>query len=138
MASLEAMLRTQALAFPGLTALLGTNPFRWYDTQLRQGTAFPAVTVQLVSGNETYAFNGRLATGWSRMQFTIWDSDPERARNVEAQLTAFLDVFNGTGIQGLSEYPNSIVMRRQTLFSETQPPLFQRINDAQIFSNSTL
>ncbi len=136
--TLEADLRTQAAAFPGLTTLLGTNPFRWFDTQLPQGADMPAVVVQLVAGSKTYTLAGRLPTGFSRVQFTIWDTDAQRSRDVETQLANFLDVFNGTGIPGLVQYPNSIVLQRQALFAETQPPKYQRINDANIFSNDLI
>lgn len=138
MATLEARLLTAAAANAGLAALLGSSPFRWYDTRLAQGTAYPAVTVQLVSGNKTYAFEGRLSTGWSRYQFTIWDTDPERARSVESALVTFLDTFNGPGTAGLQQYPNYVVLQRQGMFAEIEPPVFQRINDAMIFSNDTL
>jgi hypothetical protein len=138
MADLMLNLRTAAASFAGLTALLGTSPFRWWDTQLVQGSALPAVVTQLVAGSKTYTFAGRLPTGFSRVQFTIWADNPVSAANVEAQLTAFLDQFAGNGISGLVQYPNSIVMQRQSVFQETQPPKYQRITDAQIFSNDLI
>jgi hypothetical protein len=135
--SLETKLRTQASAYAPLTALLG-NPFRWYDSQLLQGSLYPAIVVMQVSGSPTYVQTGRLPTGFTRIQFTIWDTDSERARRVEAALESFLDQFNAIGIPGLVQYPNEIVLQRAGYFAEPAPALFQRINDAMIFSNSNL
>lgn len=138
--SLLAQLRAGALAFPGLTALLGgTNPnvFRWSDTQLDQGTAFPAVVATLISAPAMYSFSNRMQTNWNRVQFDIWGYDPEAAYIVQQQLAAFLDNFNGYGIANLPQYANQIMNVRKVLWPDTQPPQFQLIIDARIFFNST-
>lgn len=139
--SLEARLRTAAAAFPGLTALLGSSPFRWYDTQLAQDSAFPAITVLLVSDVLMYSLQGILQTSWSRVQFTIWDIDPESARNVEAELMLFLAQFNGDGVMISFSPPvckNFILTRRSGFYAQTQPPNYWRTVDAKIFNNSSL
>lgn len=135
---LEIKLRTQAAAFSELTALLGTTPFRWYDVQIAQGTAFPAIAVQVVFDGDTYVFAGRLATGFTRVQFDIWDTDPVRLRQVEGALTDFMNVFNGTGIQGLVAYGNFFVMRRQGLTPNPTRPPYRRICDVNIFSSDLI
>lgn len=133
--TVEAKLRTQALANAGLAALIGT---RWYDGRLQQGATFPAIVSILVSGNKTYSVNARLTTGFSRYQFTIWDTDSERARSVEDALASFLDGFNASGIAGLQRQPNEIIANRQSMIPAPEPPKFLRIVDARIFSNDTV
>lgn len=136
MPSLESRIRTAAAATPFLAALLGTSPFRFYDTRLNQGTAFPAVVMQLVSSNDQYVWSGRMPTGYSRYQFAIWDTDADRGRQVDAAITAFFTTFNGPGTQaGACWYGSQILNRRSTMFPNPEPPLFQRILDVSIFSN---
>ncbi len=142
--TLEAKLRTAALAYPDLVALLTNVPsiprfpdFRWYDVQLLQGTAFPAMVVQLISGGQTYTLNSRLSTSFNRMQFTIWDTNAERARQLESVLYAFLDGFNPAGVRAdLQAAPNFVVLTRQGMYPQTQPPQYWRTNDVQIFDNT--
>lgn len=136
--TLELKLRTAASAYAPLNSLLGTSPFRWFEIQLPAGTLLPAVTVQMTSGSPTYVNTGRLATGFSRMQFTIWDLSAEGARAVENALLRFLDQFNAIGISGLVHYPNQVVLQRQGYYPTPAPPQFQRINDAMIFDNANL
>lgn len=140
MSSVKQRIRTAASAYSGLTALLGTAPFRWYDLQLAQGSAKPAVVVQQISGSPTYVVGGRLNTGWGRWQFTIWGSgtDSSNALAVEAQLLDFLDQLNLIGITGLTQYPCLVVGQRDAMFPGTQPPSYQRLVDAMIFSNDSL
>jgi hypothetical protein len=139
MARLEAKLRTAALAYSPLATLLGNggnpNLFRWYETQLVEGSAFPAVVATLVSDPKDYCFTHRMSTSFTRMQFTIWDTDPSNASLVADTLANFLDQFNAYGISGLSVNANFIVNSRATIYPETQPPVFQRIVDAKIFND---
>jgi len=136
--SLEVKLRTQALAFPKLSALLGTTPFRWYDSQLVQGSAYPAIVVQLISSPMNYCNTGRLPTSWARYQFTVWDTDSERARTTESALFDFFDVFNAVGHSGLPDYPVTVVNDRQNIYPDPEPIRFTRSVDAMIFSNNAL
>jgi len=136
--TLEVKLRTTASAFAPLIALLGTSPFRWYDTQLVQGSVFPAIVALLVSDPKSYYLGGRMNTSFARVQFTIWDTDAERGRSVEAALYDFLDVFNASGAPADRAKPNYVVGARGGMYPQTQPPQFQRIIDAKIFNNDTL
>lgn len=138
--SLEAQIRTAALAFPGLTAFLGgtdPNAFRWFDTQLLQGTAFPAVVVSIISDPQDYVFERRLVTSWQRVQFDIWSYDPEQGYQIQEEIAAFLDQFNGYGTPNLVQYANQIVNVRKVLWPEPGPPQYQRIIDVKMFFNST-
>lgn len=139
--SIETKLRTAALAFPGLTGLLGgntSNTFRWYDTGLKQGTTFPSIVLSLVSDPSDYVFTGVLATSFCRVQFEIWDTDPEHAQLVQNQLEAFLLQFNGYGLTNSPANANFILNRMKRTYPDTQPVLWQRITDVRVFNNSTL
>jgi hypothetical protein len=135
-------LQTAALAYPALTALLGTSPFRWWDTQLPQSSTFPAVVVQMVSNPATYTFGGRLPTSFARMQFTIWGgysaAGSQAADQVRSALYAFLDQFNAEGIPGLLQYPCLVVNDRRGGFTQGDTLLYQRLLDVQIFSNDSI
>lgn len=134
--TLEAKLRTAASAWADLVALLGSSPFRWFDTQLDQKVnVFPAIVVLMVSSADTYAFNRRLPGGFSRVQFTIWADSGQDARAVETELVCFLNRFNAVGVSGLEQYPNTVLNRRGSLYPNTDGPKYQRIVDVSVFDN---
>lgn len=141
--TLKALLLSQASAYLPLASLLATAPgnpaaIAWYDTQLAQGSSYPAITVQKISDPQTYALTGRMATSQSRMQFTIWDTDSERSEQVLSVLCQFLDQFNGVGPANLPGYPNEVANARQGFVPEPKPPRFTQMVDAMIFWNQTL
>jgi hypothetical protein len=138
MATLEAKLFAAASAYAPLTALLGTSPFRWYVTQLTQGSAMPAVVVFQVSDPAAYAFTGKLPTSAKRMQFTIWGDSAEKAQAVEAALVAFLGSFSAYGIPGLVSYANYVVNVRAGMYTQTQPARFLRTVDAMVQNNDLI
>lgn len=138
MTSLEDMLKAQASVFPELTALLTSTPFPWWDGQLQQGSPYPAVVVQLIDNPQVYALTGRMATSTARVQFTIWDTDSARAREVEQALFQFLDNFNAVGPSNLPSYPVEVAGVRQNVYPRPAPKRFTRQVDAMIFQNQTL
>jgi hypothetical protein len=138
MTSLEDKLLAQAQVFDPLTSLLVASPFPWYDNQLQQGSPYPAVVVQLISNPQVYVLTGRLATSEARVQFTIWDTDPERARAVEQALFQFLGQFNAVGPSNLPSYPAEVVGVRQNVYPQPTPKRFTRQVDAMIFQNQSL
>lgn len=139
---LKERIRSAAIVYPGFTALLGTNPFRWWDQQLRPGSAFPAIVVTTVSNVPTYAIVGRLPTGFSRLQFTIWSVNTTLGMAnlgaLEALLTEFLETLNLVGIPGLCSYSNRVVAARDGWFPTPEPGNPQRLIDAMIYANDTL
>lgn len=142
MSSLESKIEQAIFAFAPLASLLAkrldNNP-AVYDTQLQQGSAFPAIVQQLISGGQQYTLEHRLSTSFNRVQFTIWAPNPETARTIEQQLYAFLDGFNPAGVASrLQAAPNFVVLTRQGMYTNTQPPQYWRINDALIFDNSAV
>lgn len=140
MTTLEVKLRTAALAFPGLTGLLGgvnPNVFQWYDTQLVQNGPMPAVVVQQISGAPLYATGGRNPLERIRMQFTIWGTTGQQARAIEEQMKIFLDGFNATGISSNQAGPNTIVNVRGGGYTQTSPIRYWRTMDAMIFNSDS-
>lgn len=135
---LKDKLLAAASADSGLQALLGTNPFRWWNIQLRQGSAFPAVVQQIISDPQDYAFTGQLPTSFARVQFTLWDTDSERLETLQTALYSFLSGFSGSGITGLVAQPNFVMNSRDGLYAQTQPVRYLRIIDAKVFNNSTV
>ncbi len=139
---LKERIRSAAIATPAMTALLGTNPFRFYDQQLVQGSAFPAIVQQVISGAPTYILAGRLPCSSSRVQFTLWATRDAAGLTalaaLEAALVAFLDTLNLIGIPGLQQYQNLVVLSRDAFYPLPQPGNPQRIIDAMIYSNDTL
>lgn len=135
-------IRAAAIATPALTAILGTNPFRWYDRQLNQGSAFPAVVVQAISDPRTYAIVGRLPTSFSRYQFTLWALNTAAGISglaaLEAAMVEFFESLNLVGIPGLCSYSNQVVNARDGFFPEPQPGNPTRFIDVMIFANDNL
>lgn len=138
--SLIVKIITAASSYAPLTALLGSSPFRMFPMQLDQGTAFPAVVVQQISGPSVYTFSGRMSTLFARVQFTVFGSGSggENARAVIAALISFLDQFNADGITNRVISPNQAMSPVEMGIAQTQPLTFQIRMDAQIFNNSTL
>ena len=142
-AYLKAKIYAAASVYAPLTSLLGAPPnMRWYDTQLRQGSLFPAVVVQIVSNPQSYAFQAPLPTSFARVQFTVWaQPDSVAADNVADALYSFFADFNAylpAGSKPLPYYANLVVGDREALVPKLEPPVFQRIIDVQMFNNSTV
>lgn len=135
---IEVKLVQAAAANSGLSGLLGSAPFRWYDTQLAQGSAFPAVAAQVISATKLYVFEGRPSLSRYRVQFTIWGGQNAGGRDAADQtrdaLFAFLDSFSATAP---GQYPNQVVMDRRALYFQADPPIFQRVIDAMIYSDDS-
>ncbi len=156
MASLLERIRTAALnysvssgspavvSYP-LRALLGSGSpiiFRWYDTQLLQGSRFPAVSVMVVSNPPSYVFTQRTQTNFSRVQFMIWGGQgaagAAAATTTSEALYPFFDQLNLYGISGLVQYNNIILQDREAVFPQTDTLIYQRVIDVKIFSNDQI
>lgn len=142
--TLKAALFDQARHDAGLAALLASGSpsiFRWYDTQLPQkGAKFPAITVTQTSNPAEYVAGGRMPTSYVSVLFRIYGTgnDSQNADAVATALAAFLDTFNGSGIEGLAAYSNHITSDRDGGIAQTDPLTYQRLIGARIFWNSTL
>ena len=139
--SIETKLRTAAIANAGLTALLGTAPFRWYNTQENQGpppsagVQFPCITAQQVSGVPIYNLGGRGPMNQIRVQFTIWEGPtPDTTDAVLQALRVFLDTFSA--VQA-GNFANQIVNDgRRGFYAATKPGIFQKFVDVMIWNNT--
>lgn len=142
MSSLLGYLRTQAAEDSELATLLGPTPFRWFDRNLPQNyKLFPAVVARIISNPITYGLNQRFVTSRSRVQLAIWggkyDAGIQACDAVTDAITTFFDQFNAVGVPGLARYPNEIVNEIDGEFPMTDGPIYTRIMDVMIFSNST-
>lgn len=137
--TLKAKLFAAASDSPALQALLGTDPFRWYDTQLPQQAAFPAVVANQVSAPRDYALGGRMSTYWARIQLTVYGTgnDSENASAVVAAITGFLQTFNAIGVPNLPAYPNRVLNDRDGGIAQTQPLTYQRFLDVSILNDES-
>jgi hypothetical protein len=140
---LKQKLLTAAAADANLGALLGPSPFRWYSIQLMQGSAWPAVVVQIISTIPKYTYSGRAQNPvQNRVQFTIWggpgESGTQAAYSVENALKTFLDGFDAIGVPGLVLYPNYITLERDGFFIQTDTGIYQRLLDVMIWDNQNI
>jgi hypothetical protein len=140
---LNQRIRTDASADAGLQALLGTNPFRMWFDYLRQGSVMPAIVLQQISSNTDYSATQRIATGWSRQQFTVWggqDMAGESARQaVASALKTFLDQWDGgLGPGGQTPYPNEVITERDFVFFQKTTPVYQRVIDVMMYTDERL
>jgi len=137
--SIKAKLFAAASTYGALTALLGTNPFRWYDTQLQQGTAFPAVVVRLISNPRSYVTAGRMPSSFGRVEFKVYGAgnDSQNADLVISNgLLPFLDTFNASA-QPLGG-ANYVEGDRDFGIAQTQPMTYLRVVDARIYDDGNL
>lgn len=135
--TLKAKLFAAASVNAELQALLGTSPFRWWDSQLLQSSAFPAVVVFIVSNPADYVLGGRMSTSWVRVQFTVYGTgnDSENASAVVSALQDFLATFNAIGVPNLPVYPNRIVNDRDGGVAATQPLTYTRTLDVMVLND---
>jgi hypothetical protein len=138
--SLLVKILNSASAYTPLTTLLGTSPFRVYDMQLVQGSAFPATIIQQISGPQEYTFAGRLSTLTARMQLTVFGAAPggENARAVIAAWVTFFDQFNADGITGRALSPNQCLSPVEMGIANTAPETYQVRMDVFVFHNQNL
>lgn len=137
----EAKLRTLAAANTSLQALLGTSPFRWFDTSLPQDIGvYPSVVVARVST----VFDSRMDTGiskytWPRFQLDIRHTDPEQARACASAIIDFLNtvdlaVTSGAIMPPAKQAPCFILNQRTALDYELQPPVNVQTLDVRVMN----
>lgn len=138
--SIEEKIRTAASANAALQALLGTTPFRWFGPQAPQGSVQPLVEVLMVDGPPQYSTTALLITCKYRIQFTIWDTNLERARSVETAIIQFLTTFNAYNAGDSSPIQRNWVVNRRSGKSQAQtdPITYWRTLDAMIWNNEQL
>lgn len=143
--SLEARIRIAAAAYAPLLALLGSGSpliFRWYDTTPPQGFAYPAVVMMVISNPSDYVYTSRLRTSFARLQFTVWGGQfaagVAAADSTADMVCDFLDQLNLTAIGRSGIQQNNIVTgNRRAVFTASDTQTYQRVVEAQIFSDDS-
>src|SRR5271169_5700382 len=118
--SLKAKLFAQAAAFPALQAVLGTNPFNWYDEQMDMqalATGNAAIVVKQPSRRPMWGNLGQLPTSFTRIQFIVFGAVPDPDAGTDSQscdavvgaLQAFMPTFNATGIATVAARGNQLL-----------------------------
>ncbi len=138
--SLKSRIFAAASVDAGLIALLGSNPFRWWDQQLQQGAGFPAVVMEMIGAPRDYVASGTMPTGWTRMQFRVYGegTDSENANEVVDALDAFLRTLDLIGLPNSPAFPNLIVNDIDFGIVQTQPYTYMRLLDTKLFVNDQL
>ena len=136
----EAKLRTLAAANATLQGIFGTSPFRWFDTQLPQGQAYPSAVVWRVSTVTDY----RMDSGYSpytqpRLQIDIRHPDPEQARAAAAAVIDFgktvnLAVTGGAVTPAAKQAPFFVLNQRTSLDFQLAPPVSVETLDIRVFN----
>ena len=143
MPSAEQKFRTLAAANGTITALLGTNPLRWYDVQLPQAQTLPNVVVQRISTARLQAQDTLLGLGQFskiRFQFTCRGEGAnqptfEAARAVGAAVIQFLGTVNLTsGANSQPPKPAYVLGERVGMDPQTNPPTPTYIVDAAVWN----
>ena len=124
MPSLEAAIEARALAFAGLTNLLGTNPVRFYPSQAEQGINLPYVVYSLVDDPPVHVMSADQESQ-ARVQFDVFASSWVIARQVRDQLLLCFDrlvgAFGGATISG------SVCENRGMMLEPDETSLLRRV-----------
>lgn len=138
--SIEAKLFAAASADPTLQGLLGSNPFRWFNTQLAKGTEQPffppplSVTIMVISDVPLYANVVRNMNSKARVQFTLWEGpQPDTSDTLLNAIRNFLDNLCFTSGTTFTQ----IINVRRGYIAQTQTGVFQKIVDAYIWNDDT-
>lgn len=135
---IENRMRAAAAAFAPLSALIGTNPIRWWDQSLVQGSPLPAVVVSMITDPPMYVFSGAMPTSYSSMQFILWADDADSLDTLRTAFYDFLKQFAGAGIPTAPAQGNFVTEDRDVDYPKTQPMKYRRRIQARIFNNSNL
>lgn len=134
----ESKLRTLAAANAGLQAIFGTNPFRYFDTQLPQNQAYPSMVVWRVStAIDTLMDSGYSKFTQPRLQFDIRHPDPEAARAAASAVIAFLntvDLAVSGGVVNGRQAPCFVLNQRTGLDYALQPPVSIQTLDVRVYN----
>jgi hypothetical protein len=154
MTSVETKLRTLASANATLQGDLGTSPFRWFDRRLVQGALTPPNPITGPVPNTTCVRVLRVSTGQDgfynqggqgnieqpRIQIDVLDYDPEIARQVAADIIAFL-----SSVSLMSATPtnptqctNFRLNQRAGIEFQLDPPAYVETLDYRIWNNQAI
>lgn len=139
MATLEQKIRAAAAGYAPLAALIGTGSpvvLRWYDRQLVQGSAYPAVVAMTITNPPGYVFTGRLIPSWALCQYTVWggtgDAGVQSAEAVSAALEDFFDQLDLVGNGRAIQQNNLIIANREAAFVQATTLIYQRVLEVRL------
>jgi hypothetical protein len=89
---IEEAIRAHALGDPAIVAIIND---RWHSVDLPERTAFPAVTMQQISGVPEHSHAGHSGLEHSRYQFTIWSDCHLKALRLAFAIERRFDAFRG-------------------------------------------
>ena len=154
MISVETKLRTLAAANATLQTDLGTSPFRWFDRRLVQGALTPPNPITGPVPNTTCVRVLRVSTGQDgfynqggqgnieqpRIQIDVLDYDPEVARQVAADIIAFLSSVSlmSTTPTNPAQCTNFRLNQRAGMEFQLDPPAYVETLDYRIWNNQTI
>lgn len=146
----EAKLRTLAAQSATLSIFFGTDPLRWFDTQLPPGqiSSGCCAVIRRISTVRTYEQRGIQNLSQPRFQIDVLapntvnkQADPETGRAAAEAVIAFLSSINlATEDQFASppitppNYPNFVLNQRDGLYFELQPPCFVQSIDVRVYN----
>ena len=101
MTTLTTALKDLVAGCVGITALIGTNPMRYYPIRLPQPPiVYPTITYQWIDGIGVYSHSGYSSVNDPRIQLTLWTqnyNDGDVLRNAIRAITPTgLNGFKGT------------------------------------------
>lgn len=110
MFDLAEAIRAHALSYPGIVGLIENedDTCRWYGPTLEQGSALPAVTVQLVSSvDAAETQQGHSGLERARYQITVWSGCGRKMGQLQKEI---LHAFKG--YRGIMGGPGGIEVQR--------------------------
>jgi hypothetical protein len=143
--TLEIKIRAAAAGYAPLAALIGSGSplvLRWYDRQLVQGSAYPAVVALTVTNPPTYTVNARCKTSTALCQYTVWggtgDAGTQAAEAVSAALNLFFDQLDLVGNGRQIQQNNIVIANREAAYVQATTLIYQRVLEVRVFSDNTL
>lgn len=138
----ETKLRTLASGDATLQVyLLSAGDFRWFDQQMRQGAAFPNVTVLRVSTIRDYTMGGINPMSRIRFQIDVRDYSAETARAIAAAIIDFLRTADlasnaqfGCPATTPPQFPCFVLNQRGGMDYQLQPPPYVQTLDIRVFN----
>ena len=130
MPTLTTALKDLLASCAGLTAIIGSNPMRYYPVRLPQPPIiYPAITYQRVDSVGVYAHSGYSGLQNARIQLTIWAQTYAQGDAIETVLRAQpptgINGFRGTqsGLQidrifltdGLTDFDTDTSIHQRTI-----------------------
>ena len=148
----ELRLYTLAAASPALQAVFGTAPFRWYDTQVQQGTIVPgddtqpaAARLLRVSTIRSYEQAGLQPLSEPRFQLDVLHPLAETARAAAAAVIAFLGTVDlagayqfGSPVTTPPQFPCFVISQRGGLAPEFEPPVYVQSIDFRLYNREDI